>query len=349
MVTRGRRLVGGLRQVGALDALLGVLERVEVAGRERGDGLGADHHPGVLDHVEHLRDAVVHLAEQPALRGLAATDLRVAEGELAGVGDLDAHLVLDVGDVDAVALAGELTGLVVEVVRRHPEQRQALGARAAGTLHALGAGEDEVHRVVAQATLGRGDEALHAGDVPGAVLVGRRLGASGADVGARVGLGQHHRARPLALDHQLGDALVALVAVVVDDTGERRAGGIHPHGCVGAEHHLAHGPDQAGGGGGAAELLADLEAPVLGVHPRLVALLERLGHGRRVGLGVEDRRVAVAVDVRRSELVARQARDLGEDLAGGLAVDLGEGTLPRTSSRPSTSKRLNSMSRRLVL
>ena len=141
-----RGLVGGLGQVGALDALLGVLQRVEVAGRERGDGLGADHHPGVLDDVEHLGDAVVHLAEQPALGGLAAADLRVAEGDLAGVGDLDAHLVLDVGDVDAVALAGELAGLVVEVVLRHQEQRQALGARAAGALDALGAGEHEVHR-----------------------------------------------------------------------------------------------------------------------------------------------------------------------------------------------------------
>ena len=62
-----RGLVGGLGQVGALHPLLGVLEGVEVAGREGGDRLGADHHPGVLDDQEHLPDAVVHLAEQPAL------------------------------------------------------------------------------------------------------------------------------------------------------------------------------------------------------------------------------------------------------------------------------------------
>ena len=37
----------------------------------------------------------------------------------------------------------------------------------------------------------------------------------------------------------------------------------------------------------------DLQAPVLGVHVRLVRLLERLGQRRGVGLGVEDRRVAV--------------------------------------------------------
>ena len=103
-----RGLVGRLGQVGALHALLGVVEGVEVAGREGGDRLGADHHPGVLDDVEHLGDAVVHVAEQGADGRLLA-----AEGQLAGRGDLQAHLLLDVGDVDAVALA-ELAGLEVD-------------------------------------------------------------------------------------------------------------------------------------------------------------------------------------------------------------------------------------------
>src|SRR5690606_23023988 len=106
-------------------------------------------------------------------------DLRVAEGELAGVGHLDAHLVLDVGDVRTVALAGELTGLVVEVVLRDEEEREALGARAADALDALRAGEDEVEDVLLQVRLGAGDEALDAGDVPGAVLVGGRDGLAG--------------------------------------------------------------------------------------------------------------------------------------------------------------------------
>src|SRR3712207_7467080 len=58
------------------------------------------------------------------------------------VGHLEAHLVLDVGGVDAVALA-ELAGLRVEVVLRHDEQRQALGARAAGALDADRAGQQD--------------------------------------------------------------------------------------------------------------------------------------------------------------------------------------------------------------
>ena len=61
-------------------------------------------------------------------------------------------------------------------------------------------------------------------------LVQGGLGAAGADVGARVGLGEHHRGAPLLLDHQLGDADVArdAVSVVEDDRGEARAGGVHP-------------------------------------------------------------------------------------------------------------------------
>jgi hypothetical protein len=68
-----------------------------------------------------------------------------------------------------------------------------------------------------------------------------------------------------------------------------------------------------------------------------------------VGRRVEDRRVAVAVLERRGEVLARQPVDLREDRARGVAVDVGERALPRISSRPSTSKRLNSMSRRLLL
>src|SRR4029453_7498163 len=58
--------------------------------------------------------------------------------------------------------------------------------------------------------------------------------------------------------------------------------------------------------------------------PRLVALLERLRHRRRARRGVEDGRVAVAVLVRRREVLAGKPVDLGEDRARGLAVDLRE-------------------------
>ena len=95
-----RGLVGQLGEVGALHPGPGVVQGVQVAGRQRRDRLGADHHPGVLDDHEHLPDAVVHVADQGADRGTVT-----AEGQLAGGGRLQAHLVLDVGRVDAVALA----------------------------------------------------------------------------------------------------------------------------------------------------------------------------------------------------------------------------------------------------
>ena len=136
-----RGLVGHLGQVSALHALLGVLECVEVSGRQRGNSLGAHHHSGLLDDVEHLGDAVVHLADEPALGRNAV----LAHGQLAGGRDLQAHLVLDVGDVHAVALA-KLAGLEVEQELRHEEQRQALGA---GT-RTLGACQHQVEDVLEQ-------------------------------------------------------------------------------------------------------------------------------------------------------------------------------------------------------
>ena len=207
-----RRLVGHLREVGTLHARLGVVERVQVAGRERRDGLRADHHAGVLDHLEHLRDAVVHVAHEPA-----DGRLPLAEGHLAGGGDLQAHLLLDVGGVDAVALA-QLAGLEVHEELRHDEQRQSLGAGAG----ALGAGEHEVDDVVGHVVLAGRDEALHALDAPGAVAVVEGLGAAGADVGAGVRLGEHHRRAPALLDHQLRPALLVVVAEVVEDRPRTR-------------------------------------------------------------------------------------------------------------------------------
>ena len=190
-----RGLVGHLGHVGALHAVLRVVQRVQVTGRQRRDGLGADHHAGLLDDVEHLRNALVHLADQPALGGHAV----LAQRQLAGGRDLQAHLVLDVGDVHAVALA-ELAGLEVEEELRHEEQRQTLGARAC----ALGAGQHQVEDVLEQvAGVTRGDEALHTVDVPGAVVLLDGLGPAGADVGTGVGLGEHHGGAPAALG---GDA-----------------------------------------------------------------------------------------------------------------------------------------------
>ena len=153
-----RGLVRAAGQVGGLHAGPGELQRVQVARGQGGDRLGADHHPGVLDDLEHLRDAVVHVADEPAL----GRHVRVlAEAQLAGGGGLQAHLVLNVGDVGAIALA-ELAGFGVEVELRHHEQRQALGSGPS----TLGTGQHQVDDVLGEVLLSRGDEAFDALDVP---------------------------------------------------------------------------------------------------------------------------------------------------------------------------------------
>ena len=186
------RLVG---QVGALDAALGEVQRVQVAGGQGGDGLGPDQHPGLFDDPEHLPDPVVHAADQGADRR-AAPWLNSAEGQLARGGRLQAHLVLEVGGEHAVALAER--PVLVDQVLGHQEHGQALGAGAV----ALGPGQHEVEDVLGQVVLRAGDEPLDALDVPGAVGLLDRPGPAGPHVGARVRLGQHHGAAPLAFDGQ---------------------------------------------------------------------------------------------------------------------------------------------------
>ena len=125
-------LVEHLREVGALDAVLGVVECVEVTRRQRGDCLRADEHPCVLDDLEHLRDAVVDVAHEVA-------DGRVFSPKVSShvVGDLMPIFGFSMF-VDAVALA-ELAGLRVEEELRNDEQAQPLvparrlpGGRARG-------------------------------------------------------------------------------------------------------------------------------------------------------------------------------------------------------------------------
>ena len=164
--------------------------------------------------------------------------------------------MLDVGDEHAVALA-ELAGLGVEEELRHEEQRQTLGARAG----ALGAGQHQVDDVLEQVVgVARGDEALHAVDVPGAVVLLDGLGAAGADVGAGVGLGQHHGGAPAALGGQHGPLLLLFGAEVVEDVGEAGAHRVHVDRGVGAEDVLVQRPRQRAGHRHAAEFLGEADA-----------------------------------------------------------------------------------------
>ena len=239
-----------------------------------------------------------------------------AEGELAGRGDLQAHLLLDVGHVDAVARA-QRAGLGVEVELGDDEQRQPLGAG----LRALGAGQDQVDDVVAQVVLGRRDEPLHAGEVPRAVVLAHCLGPPGADVGTRVRLGEHHRGAPALLEHDLGQppllavptsCRTALIVVAVPYI--TRAGLLPSSISVAAQRSAAGAPKPPSDSGRSRRNHSPRARH--GTTPRTTR--ER----HRVRRRVEHRRMAIGVDVGLGDRTLGQPTDLGEHAASRVGVHL---------------------------
>src|SRR5699024_3335670 len=160
---------------------------------------------------------------------------------------------------------------------------------------ALGAGQHQVEDVLGHVLLGRGDEAFDTFDVPDAVTLVGGLGAAGADVRTGVRFGQHHGGAPAVGDGLLGELLLCLVAFGVEAARESRAGGVQVHGRAGAGDQLGRRPHQGAGGSKAAELLGKVKVVPAGAHVGLVGLLQALRDLDRVGLGVEDRGVAVGV------------------------------------------------------
>jgi hypothetical protein len=146
----------------------------------------------------------------------------------------------------------------------------------------------------------------------------------GADVRAGVRLGEDHGGAPLPVDGDLSDLLLRLVALVEEDAREGGTGRVHPDRRVRAQDQLGVRPDQRRGSRRTADFLGQAQAPVLGVHEGLVALLEGLRDRSGVRLGVEDRRVAVGVREGLRELVLREARQLLQDGLRGVRVHLRE-------------------------
>ncbi|CFE69244.1 Uncharacterised protein [Mycobacterium tuberculosis] len=68
-----RRLIRHLGQIRALHPLLGEGECVEIARRQCAGGLNSDGHASMLNHREHLRNPVVHAADQIANGGHVGT------------------------------------------------------------------------------------------------------------------------------------------------------------------------------------------------------------------------------------------------------------------------------------
>jgi len=65
----------------------------------------------MFDHVEHLGDAVMNLAQQPARCG----HIRAPETQLTGSRAFDTHLLLEVGREDPIPLSCQLPGLKIKM------------------------------------------------------------------------------------------------------------------------------------------------------------------------------------------------------------------------------------------
>ena len=187
--------------------------------------------------------------------------LFLAECQLACRGRLEAHLLLDIGGVNTVSLA-DLSGGQIDMEFGNEEQTESLGA-GAGT---FGAREHHVHDVVCHVVFAGGDEPLGPLDVPRSVAVVESLRAAGADVGASIGLGEHHRGSPLVVDHQPSEFFLRIGSHGVNDGGETGAGHVEKSSGVGTEQKFTRGPSKGWGCAGAAEVFGEVEPPPLGVH-----------------------------------------------------------------------------------
>ncbi|MDT4813811.1 hypothetical protein FQZ97_468040 [compost metagenome] len=184
----------------ALRALAGVFQGIEVAGVAEHDRGHADADARAVHHLEHVRQALVRLADQVA-DALAV----VAEVQRGGSGAAPAHLVEQAGEDHVVARAQRAVGVDQEL--RHDEQADALhpgrGVRQPGQHH--------VHDVLAQRVIAAGDEDLVALDPVAAVGVRFGAGAQVRQRRAGVRLGQRHGAEEAALDHRLQEQALLLV------------------------------------------------------------------------------------------------------------------------------------------
>ena len=170
--------------------------------------------------------------------------------QLAGGRDLEAHLVLDVGDEDAVALA-QLARGEVDVELRDDEQRQPLGARTG----ALGAGQHEVDDVVAGSreaaeVMKRLTPVMC--QVPSGCWTALARPAPTSEPAS--GSVSTMVAPQPPLDHVPGQLRWSAVPEGVHDLGEREARAVHVDARVAAQDELGDGPAQARRDRRAAEL-----------------------------------------------------------------------------------------------
>ena len=242
-----------------------------------------------------------------------------AEGQLAGGRGLQAHLVLDPGGIDAVALADRAVLASTRYLgTRNIDRPLVPGPCPSGRASTRW----KMFSAMSCSALVMNLFTPSMCQVPSGCATARVR--PGADVGPGVRLGQRHGGRPPALDGMLGEAPLVRRAHQQQRAGERRAAGVHPDRRVGAQDQLGDRPAERPRRGDAAELGRELQPEPLRVDEGGEGLLEAVRHPHRAGRGIELRRVAVGLGERLGDRAGSQPLDLGQDAARGFLVQLGE-------------------------
>src|SRR5262249_49729411 len=172
-------VVGGQ---GALAALAGESDRILAGALGDRDALQRDREARAVHHREHAGEPTMFLADEPAARAAA-----VAIDHRAGWARMDAELVLE-------ARATHIVAAAVGKYFRHQEQRDSPRAlRRVGQSR-----QHEMDDVVGEIVLAVADEDLLSRDAIAAVTARLGAGADGAEIRARLRLGQKYRRPPLA-------------------------------------------------------------------------------------------------------------------------------------------------------
>ena len=308
--TRLGALVGADRL--ALHAVARVGHRALIGAVAEADAFHPDREAGEIHHHEHVLEAAVLLADQPA--GRAAV---VAVGHHAGRARVDAELVLDRHAVHVVARAEAAVGVDEEL--GHDEQRYPLDALG----RVRRAREHQVNDVVGVVVLAVGDEDLLAEDPVGAVALRHRARAHRRQVRAGLRLGEVHRAGPHAGDHLVQVGLLQRVAAVAFDRLDRALRQQRAQ----VERHVRRMPHLLDGGGDelrqalAAEFRA-LGEPVPAVLAELPVRVAETGGRLHRAVVQAPGAFLVARPVQRVQHVGRELRGLVQhrchDIGGGL-------------------------------
>ncbi len=234
---RVRRAIGVLRagHVAPLQAVLRVDHCVLIGSFSDGQALQADAQTCLVHHGEHGAHAFVLGAQQIAGRLVIVHH--------AGRVAVDAHLLLDLADRDAVARAKR--AVLVHEELRHDKQRDTFDPVRTTRNFC----QHQVNDVVRHVVIASRDENLLAGNLIGTVALRFGLGAHQAQIRAAMRLGQVHGAGPFA-GHHLGQVFGLLrVGAMGMDRGVGAVGQalIHGEGLVRRREHLSDGrSDQIG-------------------------------------------------------------------------------------------------------